>query len=293
MRDTTTNRLAWFGLLALAAAFTATQPAAANDPCVRPICRDGYHFDDGRCESERDFWTGAMSHYQPDLPLCPEGWRVEGPNCLKIVCCERPACDDDERYREEYCHTGPTFFGWRSHHRATCDEGWVLNAATGYCLLVDCPGKQPPPPAVAAGPEDGPPPERHGREQPPPPAVAAGPEDGPPPERRREKQPPPPVVHPAEVARILPTPCVDRGGTVTIEGEGFGRRQGSRRAVLGGHEISVVLSVTRWSNTRITAVVPDDERIDFGQWYYIGIQDENGHWISNISRTITICRGLE
>jgi hypothetical protein len=123
--------------------------------------------------------------------------------------------------------------------------------------------------------------------------VAAGPEDGPPPERRREEQPPPPVVPPAEVVRILPTPCVDRGGTVTIEGEDFGRRQGSRRAVLGGHGISVVLSVTGWSKTRITAVVPDDERIDYGQWYYIGIQDENGRWISNISRTITICRGLE
>jgi hypothetical protein len=100
-------------------------------------------------------------------------------------------------------------------------------------------------------------------------------------------------VYPAEVARLRPTPCVDRGGTVTIEGEGFGRRQGSRRAVLGGHGISVTLRITSWSNARISAVLPDDERIDYGQWYYIGIQDENGHWISNLSRTITICRGLE
>jgi hypothetical protein len=100
-------------------------------------------------------------------------------------------------------------------------------------------------------------------------------------------------VYPAEVTRLLPTPCVDRGGTVTIEGEGFGRRQGDRHAVLGGHGISVTLRITRWSDQRISAVVTDDQRIDDGQWYYIGIQDENGRWISNLSRTITICRGLE
>ena len=294
MTRMTSSYRAGIAVIALAAAFTAAQPAAADDPCVRPICREGFHFEDGRCESARDPLTGGMTHYQPEQPLCPEGWRVEGRNCLKIVCCERPACDDDERYRDGYCHSGPTFFGWRAHHRATCDEGWVLIAATGYCHLVDCPGEQPPPPAVAAGPDDGPPPGSRGaREQPPPPAVAAGEDDPPPKPRPTKPAPPPPVVTPAEVTRLLPAPCVDRGGAVTIEGEDFGRRQGSRRAVLGGHGISVVLSVTRWSNTRITAVVPDDERIDYGQWYYIGIQDENGHWISNISRTITICRGLE
>jgi hypothetical protein len=61
---------------------------------------------------------------------------------------------------------------------------------------------------------------------------------------------------------------------------------------LGGHGIGIILDVRSWSNNLITAVVPDDPRIQSGQWYYIGLQDENRHWISNISRTINICRGL-
>ena len=127
MTDLTPDIRAWFGLLALAVTCAVAPPAAADDPCVRPICRAGYHYDGERCESEPDPITRARSHYYPDSPLCPGGWRVSGPNCVKVVCCDRPACDDDERYREGYCHSGPTFFGWRSHHRATCDEGWNLN----------------------------------------------------------------------------------------------------------------------------------------------------------------------
>ena len=195
---------------------------------------------------------------------------MKGPSCVRIACCERPACDEDERYRDGYCHSGPTFFGWRSHRRATCNEGWLLDATKGICRKSDCPGGQPPPPVRAAGPDD------------PPPRS-----------RSREDAPAPPVANPAEVTRLLPAPCVDRGGTVTIEGERFGRQQGARRAVLGGHGISVTLRIRRWSDNRITAVIPDADRIDPGQWYYVGIQDENGNWISNLSKTVTICRTLE
>lgn len=267
--------------------------ALAGGPCSRPICRKGYHYNGARCQSEAAPVTEALSHYYPAEPLCPAGWRVEGPDCVKIVCCDKPACSADERYREGYCHRGPTFFGYRSHHRATCDDGWILDEGSGLCHRTDC-GDAPPPPARAAGPEDGPPPARGGdHEQPPPPARAAGRDEPPPRPRPTVKPPPPPVVGPAEVTRLRPTPCVDRGGTVTIEGMGFGRRQGDRHALLGGHGISVTLQVTAWSDTRITAIIPDADRIERGQWYYIGIQNGEGHWISNLSRTITICRGLE
>jgi hypothetical protein len=94
------------------------------------------------------------------------------------------------------------------------------------------------------------------------------------------------------VRKLSPTPCVDRGGTAYIYGYNFGPRQGSRIVELGGHGIGIILDVRSWSNNLITAVVPDDARIQSGQWYYIGLQDENRHWISNISRTINICRGL-
>ena len=97
----------------------------------------------------------------------------------------------------------------------------------------------------------------------------------------------------AVVDHLTPRPCVDRGGTVTIYGSGFGHQQGSRVVELGGHGIGILLPVRSWSNTRITALVPDDPRIAFGQWYYIGLQSQDRHWISNISRTINICRQLE
>ncbi len=97
----------------------------------------------------------------------------------------------------------------------------------------------------------------------------------------------------AVVEGFFPRPCVDRGGQVTVFGSGFGEQQGGRLVELGGHGIGVLLRVTSWSGKRITAIVPNDRRIEQGQWYYIGLQNEDRHWISNISRTINICRGLE
>jgi hypothetical protein len=100
------------------------------------------------------------------------------------------------------------------------------------------------------------------------------------------------VTH-AVVNRLEPRPCVDRGGFVTIFGSHFGRRPEGRVVELGGHGIGVLLQIRSWSDSKITAIVPDDPRIQYGQWYYIGLQDQNRNWISNISRTINICRGLE
>ena len=94
------------------------------------------------------------------------------------------------------------------------------------------------------------------------------------------------------VRKLGPTPCVDRGGTAYVYGYNFRPRQGSRVVELGGHGIGILLQVRSWSNNLITAVVPNNRRIQRGQWYYIGLQDENRLWLSNISRTINICGGL-
>ena len=55
----------------------------------------------------------------------------------------------------------------------------------------------------------------------------------------------------------------------------------------------MLLQVTSWSNMGISAVVPDDPRISYGQRYDIGLQNQARHWIGNISRTISICRQLQ
>ncbi len=95
------------------------------------------------------------------------------------------------------------------------------------------------------------------------------------------------------VEYLEPRPCVDRGGTVKIYGSGFGAQRGNRLVELGGHGIGVLLKVTSWSSKLITAIVPDNPRIQFGQWYYVGLQNQDRHWISNISRNITICGQLQ
>jgi hypothetical protein len=97
----------------------------------------------------------------------------------------------------------------------------------------------------------------------------------------------------AVIDRLGPKPCVDKGGRVTIFGSHFGRLAGGRVVELGGHGIGVLLQIRSWSDTRITAIVPNNPLIEYGQWYYIGLQDQDRHWLSNISRTINICRGLE
>jgi hypothetical protein len=92
---------------------------------------------------------------------------------------------------------------------------------------------------------------------------------------------------------ILPNSCVDIGGVVRVRGARFGAARGDRQLVLGGHGISVFLRVTSWSNTLITAIIPNDPRIQRGQWYYIGIQNAATHWLSNIDETFTVCSQLE
>jgi hypothetical protein len=95
------------------------------------------------------------------------------------------------------------------------------------------------------------------------------------------------------VTGFSPPGCVDRGGTVTIHGKGFGHDQRTRLVELGGHGLGLVVGVTRWTSTKITVVVPDDTRLAGGQWYYLGIQDKHRNWLSNIDRTVTICRPIE
>ncbi|HEY8224994.1 MAG TPA: IPT/TIG domain-containing protein [Pyrinomonadaceae bacterium] len=94
----------------------------------------------------------------------------------------------------------------------------------------------------------------------------------------------------SEITGYAPAGCLRKGSTVTIRGSGFGDSQGTRRAVLGGNGISVVLPISAWSNTSITATIPNDSLIRVGLRYYIGIQNSEGNWMSNINRSFSICK---
>jgi len=84
--------------------------------------------------------------------------------------------------------------------------------------------------------------------------------------------------------------CGVKGSNVTILGKNFGTQAG-KGVALGGHGIHVDLSVISWSNTSIVAQIPNDPKIQEGQWYYIGVEKSNhSEWLSNISKNITICK---
>jgi len=74
------------------------------------------------------------------------------------------------------------------------------------------------------------------------------------------------------------------GTVVTIHGKYFGGAQDGRKLVIGGHGTSAELSVLSWSDTEIKAKIPSL----VPNWYYIGIQEENTHWISNINVNFTV-----
>lgn len=213
--------------------------------------------------------------------------------------CERPACRSGYRYstRNHRCESEPNWLGHRSHYAASCPAGYNLDEARGVCVW---PGQCCEKPACRRGYRF-----RNGRCESGPSGIggyrshyypqcdagwdliAANGTC-----RRRECSgggSEPQGTGP-QIDRLGPTPCVDRGGTATVYGSGFGPVQGDRLVQLGGHGIGIFLRVTSWSDTEIRAIVPNDPRIEFSQWYYIGLQDRNRHWISNISRNITICR---
>ena len=210
--------------------------------------------------------------------------------------CERPACRSGDRYStsRRRCESGPSGIGgYRTHYPASCPAGYNLDEARGVCVWSgQCCEKS----ACKSGYRF-----RNGRCESGPsgiggyrshyyPQCDAGWDLTGGMCRRHECGGDGPQGTGPQIDRLGPTPCVDRGGTATIYGSGFGPAQRDRVVELGGHGIGILLRVTSWSDTEITVVVPDDRRIEFGQWYYIGLQNAAHHWITNISRNITICR---
>ena len=95
------------------------------------------------------------------------------------------------------------------------------------------------------------------------------------------------AVLPPSISGYAQTGCLNSGSSVTILGSNFGSK---KNATLGGHGISVALTVSSWGSTQISAVIPNNPSIQAGQWYYIGIQDPaTGAWLSNIDKNITMC----
>jgi len=104
----------------------------------------------------------------------------------------------------------------------------------------------------------------------------------------------PPPPKPEITGYRMPGPrgaCVPKGAKFWILGRNFGSRSG-KGVALGGHGIHVDLPVISWAGTRILATLPNDPRIQEGQWYYTGVErtDPHGGWLSNISKNITVCR---
>ena len=117
-----------------------------------------------------------------------------------------------------------------------------------------------------------------------------------------------PVVAKLPLARLAMKPVHGAPGTtLLITGIPFGSERRGRHLVLesasstakpsrvelGGHGLSVELDVTEWSDSRITVTIPNDPRLVDGEWYYVALKDGRGHWITNLSETITLCQRFE
>jgi hypothetical protein len=84
--------------------------------------------------------------------------------------------------------------------------------------------------------------------------------------------------------------CGMKGGRLAILGRNFGTKSG-KGVALGGHGIHVDLKVISWEDSKIVAEIPDDLKIQEGQWYYVGVERaDHREWLSNIDKNITICK---
>lgn len=242
-------------LAGLAMMFPQWVAEVSAQACETPVCRQGYRLT--RYRERLVCHTGSglepqSFYYAPD-PICPPGSDLRGQNCVRRVCCEKPACPADRRYDDGKClRTG--FGGVISYTRAVCEAGWELDRPTGLCKNRNC--------GPAIGVPDLP--------------IAV---------------PAPTQIRPGPfVAGFQPEGCIRKGSVLSILGREFGVSQRTNRVELGGHGIGIPLPVSAWSDTRITATLPNDARITDGQSYYIGLKSGAGHWISNIDRRITTCR---
>ena len=82
--------------------------------------------------------------------------------------------------------------------------------------------------------------------------------------------------------------CIRGGGTVLVEGRGFGSVPRGRRLVAEG-PTTVVLVLGAWKNASITAEVPPNASLTPGAKYTIGVQDSPGHFTSS-TLTTTACK---
>lgn len=104
---------------------------------------------------------------------------------------------------------------------------------------------------------------------------------------------PQPVVRitlPPNITTASPS-CVNKGGTLTVQGNYFGSQSGRALALSGPTHVD--LTATSWAASQINAIVPNTPDVQAGKTYNIGIENA-GHagWVSNTNVTVTICASL-
>jgi hypothetical protein len=85
-------------------------------------------------------------------------------------------------------------------------------------------------------------------------------------------------------------PCISRNGNVTILGRNFGSSTG-KVVYLSGNTNNIELPVISWNDSLIIARVPDNQRIQDEQKYFIGIRKADiAGWVSNTGAYVSVCK---
>jgi len=105
----------------------------------------------------------------------------------------------------------------------------------------------------------------------------------------RQVTPVVPVAAP-HINGYSPIGCIGKGDVLNVVGTGFGATQGVRGVALGGPGIRIPLAVEGWSDTRVRVRLPDEPKIQPGQWYFAALEtNDHSHWLGNTDRNFQVC----
>lgn len=97
------------------------------------------------------------------------------------------------------------------------------------------------------------------------------------------------ALPPPAITSVKPVECVEKGGTIFLQGLNLRTSSGHNIALDDGGGTHIDLTINNWSGTSISATVPNDPRVQEGASYWVAMETGHSQWLGNIDKSITIC----